>query len=86
VVKNMRANARDDRLVEQKAPTCLEEEFPRYEWARARSLTAGEVTLETPVDRWNHALDCVKYRVAQSDAHLDPRERTYGKSFGERVG
>jgi hypothetical protein len=86
VVKGMRANPRDDRLVEQKAPTCLEEEFPRYEWARARSLTAGEVTLETPVDRWNHALDCVKYRVAQSDAHLDPRERTYGKSFGERVG
>jgi hypothetical protein len=86
VVKNMRVNERDDRLVEQKAPTCLEEEFPRYQWAKARSLTAGEVTLETPVDRWNHSLDIVKYRVAQSDAHLDPRERTYGKSFGERVG
>lgn len=85
-VKDMLACERDPRLVETKQPTCLEEEFPRYVWAKARSLTAGEVTLEQPVDRWNHSLDLVRYRVLASDAHLKPVSGLYGKSFSEQVG
>jgi hypothetical protein len=86
IVKNMRVNERDARLVEQKAPTCLEEEFPRYQWARARSLTAGEVLLERPVDKWNHGLDAVRYRVMHSDADLFPLSKVYGQSMPESIG
>ena len=53
----------DPLLVERKEPLCLEDEFPRYTWATARSQTAGLVTLEEPVKRYDHALDALRYGV-----------------------
>jgi hypothetical protein len=53
----------DPLLVERKEPVCLEDEFPRYTWATARSQTAGVVTLEEPVKRFDHALDALRYGV-----------------------
>lgn len=60
----------DPLLAEERAPVCLEDEFPRYTWAKARSLTAGEVTLEEPVKKWDHALDALRYGVMEIDRHL----------------
>lgn len=53
----------DALLVERKEPVCLEDEFPRYTWATARSQNAGVVTLEEPVKRFDHALDALRYGV-----------------------
>lgn len=57
----------DPLLTEQKEPVCLQDEFPRYTWAKARSMTAGEVTLEEPVKRFDHALDALRYGVMDVD-------------------
>ena len=57
----------DPLLVERKEPLCLQDEFPRYTWATARSMTAGTVTLEEPVKRFDHALDAVRYVVMELD-------------------
>jgi PBSX family phage terminase large subunit len=53
----------DQFLIEAKEPVCLEDEFPQYTWATARSQTAGVVTLEEPVKRRDHALDALRYGV-----------------------
>lgn len=61
----------DPILMEQKEPTCVQDEFPRYTWAKARSHTAGEVTLEEPVKRYDHALDALRYLVMEVDGKID---------------
>jgi hypothetical protein len=58
----------DPLLIDQREPFCLQDEFPRYTWAKARSQTAGEVTLEDPVKKWDHALDALRYLVMEIDA------------------
>lgn len=60
----------DPLLVERKEPVCLQDEFPRYTWATARSQTAGEVTLEEPVKKFDHALDALRYEVMELDSHV----------------
>lgn len=84
-VDGMLACERDPLLVDTNQPASTLEEIPRYVWAKARSLTAGEVTLEKPVDRWNHGCDCVRYRVMASDAHLHPVTRMYGRGLPEVI-
>lgn len=70
---------RDPLLVDAKQPTCLEEEFPRYHWATARSLNAGEVTLEEPVKLMDDALDALRYIVM----HLDDPRSAYCAAIGQ---
>lgn len=86
VMRGARVHPPDERLVAQSAPTCTEEEFPSHVWATARSLTAGTVTLETPVDKWNHGLDLVRYRVLAADGRLNPLSDVYGKAMPEVIG
>lgn len=57
----------DPLLIERKEPVCLQDEFPRYTWATARSQTAGLITLEEPVKRHDHALDALRYGVMEAD-------------------
>lgn len=58
----------DPLLVERKEPVCLQDEFPRYTWATARSQNAGLITLEEPVKRFDHALDALRYEVMEVDS------------------
>jgi hypothetical protein len=58
----------DPLLVEAKAPVCVQDEFPRYTWAEARSLLAGKILLEEPVKKYDHALDALRYGVMEIDS------------------
>lgn len=55
---------RDETLVEAKLPFCTEQEFDSYVWPKGID---GKPLKEQPVDKDNHGMDCVRYRVAQSD-------------------
>ncbi len=61
----------DPLLIERREPICIQDEFPRYTWATARSHTAGVVTLEEPVKRFDHALDALRYCVMEVDQRIN---------------
>jgi hypothetical protein len=50
-------------MVEQKKPTCTEEEIDGYVWDLANNRKKGE----EPVDKDNHGLDALRYLVAFFD-------------------
>lgn len=52
----------DEELREAKKPSCTEEEFEGYVWAK-NALGLKEV----PVDKDNHGMDCVRYLVCYID-------------------
>jgi len=54
---------RDPVMVEQKKPTCTEEEIDGYVWDLANNRKKGE----DPVDKDNHGLDALRYLVAFFD-------------------
>lgn len=53
----------DPRLVQEGLPTCTEEEFGRYKWARG----AHETTKDVPLDKDNHGMDATRYFVMMLD-------------------
>lgn len=57
----------DPALVEKHRPTCTEEEFPLYVWAK----TPQAVLKEIPVKDYDHGMDCTRYAV-MSLADYDP--------------
>jgi PBSX family phage terminase large subunit len=48
----------DQRLIDQRFPTCTLEEFPAYVWPEGKD---GKPLKETPVDLHNHGMDCTRY-------------------------
>jgi phage terminase large subunit len=55
---------RDELLAAEQKPVCAEDEFAAYEWAKD---SAGRPTKDVPVDKFNHALDGVRYAVMYAD-------------------
>lgn len=58
---------RDPLLEEAKRPTCFEEEIEAYVWDHAASQKYGEVTLESPLKKDDHACDSARYLVMHVD-------------------
>ena len=72
---------RDPLLEAAHLPCCTEEEFPSYEWAKAKSLRFGQVLLKKPIDEGDHGLDCVRYMTM----HLDGPQRALYEMMGTSV-
>jgi len=70
---------RDQLLVDAKQPCGLLDEFPRYQWAKARSQMHGEITLEEPLKRHDHSLDALRYLVMG----VDGVDNAMGASLGQ---
>ena len=54
----------DDWLLEQKLPTCTEQEFENYMWHKFQD---GKPNKELPVDKDNHGMDPLRYGVMYVD-------------------
>ena len=48
----------DRDLEDAKQPTCTVDEFEMYAWPKDAS---GKPNKETPVDMFNHSMDCLRY-------------------------
>jgi phage terminase large subunit len=48
---------------EKKLPLCLEDELPGYRW----NVDAGRKKGEEPIDKDNHACDCLRYCISHFD-------------------
>lgn len=55
---------RDEALAAQRQPVSLEQEFDAYVWPKGQD---GKPQREIPVDMYNHAMDALRYMVAQID-------------------
>lgn len=56
--------ARDEPLAAKRQPISIEQEFDAYVWPKDQ---AGRTMKEIPVDLYNHAMDALRYLVAQID-------------------
>jgi len=65
---------RDERLVEARKPTCLEEELPSYVWA-------DKNTKDVPVKEDDHGIDYSRYACAYVDK-LTRKTRRKAKVYG----
>ncbi len=54
----------DEQLIEDKLPTCTEQEWDGYVYPKAAS---GKPVKELPIDKDNHGMDAVRYAVAYVD-------------------
>lgn len=59
----------DPQLVEEKKPTCTEDEIPGYSW---KKYDDGKPNKEEPVKVNDHGCDDTRYIVAKLDGTLDP--------------
>lgn len=60
---------RDPELVAARRPTCLEEEIVGYAW----DTTPGKPPKEAPVKENDHAMDALRYLIAERDLGARPR-------------
>lgn len=56
----------DRELAARREPTHLEAEFDAYVWPKD---SGGRLVKETPLDKYNHALDALRYGVMYVDGH-----------------
>jgi PBSX family phage terminase large subunit len=54
----------EEYLVQQKQPTCTEQEFEMYMWPKGAD---GKPLKEVPVDLYNHGMDAMRYAVMRLD-------------------
>lgn len=58
----------EEYLVQQKQPTCTEQEFEMYMWPKGSD---GKPIKEVPIDLYNHGMDCVRYTVLKIDGMVN---------------
>lgn len=54
----------EEYLLQQKQPTCTEQEFDMYMWPKGAD---GKPIKEVPVDMYNHGMDAMRYAVMKLD-------------------
>lgn len=67
--------APDQELLDAKKPTCLEQEIGGYVWPQ----DVKPDKREAPVKEDDHAMDCLRYMVAEKDLGRKPRYRSFSR-------
>jgi phage terminase large subunit len=75
LVRDALIGDRDPSLAETARPCCTAEEVEGYVWAKT---AAGEEKPETPVDKDNHGMDCMRYLCAHVDDVADNDVKFWG--------
>ena len=66
---------RDPALLDNKLPTCTQEELPSYVWAFKANPGGATVERDMPLKLHDHGADAMRYFVAEVDLGVRPNVR-----------
>ena len=76
----------DKQLIDNKQPTCTEEEIDEYVWDTVREGRYGPSIKEVPRKDKDHGMDAMRYAVVFADGHGDVPVAVWGASVKKSYG